>query len=312
MIGRDEEKNLAACLSSVRGLFDEIVVVDTGSTDRTVEIARSFGSRVFDFVWVDDFAAARNAALARATGDYAFWLDADDIVEPLQRQKLEAILARIRKGEHAAYVVRCACDPSPDGTGGDTVVDHIRLFPLREDVRWTYRVHEQILPALRRANVPVHWTKLTVRHTGYVDKGLRSKKLDRDTRILVQELDERPDDPFTLFNLGAAAGERQDWNDALGYLNRSLAGSAPTDSIVRKLYALIARAHQMLGDSQAALQACADGLQLDPADAELWFRGRSSIGIGGNPRKPKSAGGASWGCNVPNSFAAWTRGSTGI
>jgi glycosyltransferase involved in cell wall biosynthesis len=72
MIVRNEENNLSQCLASVAGLFDEIVIVDTGSTDRTIEIARSFGARVFDFVWVDDFGAARNAALARATGDYAF------------------------------------------------------------------------------------------------------------------------------------------------------------------------------------------------------------------------------------------------
>ena len=65
MIVRDEENNLPRCLESVRGIFDEIVVVDTGSVDRTAEIAREFGA-VFDFVWVDDFAAARNAALARA------------------------------------------------------------------------------------------------------------------------------------------------------------------------------------------------------------------------------------------------------
>jgi hypothetical protein len=85
-------------------------------------------------------------------------------------------------------VVRCACDPAPDGTGGDTVVEHIRLFPLRPDVRWTYRVHEQILPALRRAKIPVRWTDLTVRHTGYSDKELRERKLDRDLRILTLEL----------------------------------------------------------------------------------------------------------------------------
>jgi cellulose synthase/poly-beta-1,6-N-acetylglucosamine synthase-like glycosyltransferase len=69
MIVRNEEHNLTHCLESVKGLFDEIIIVDTGSRDRTIEIARSFGARVFDFVWVDDFAAARNAALARATGD---------------------------------------------------------------------------------------------------------------------------------------------------------------------------------------------------------------------------------------------------
>ena len=84
---------------------------------------------------------------------------------------------------NAAYVVRRACDPRPDGTGGETVVDHIRLFPLRDDVRGTYRVHEQILPALRKASVPVRWTDLTVRHTGYVDRDLR-RKPDRDSRLL--------------------------------------------------------------------------------------------------------------------------------
>jgi glycosyltransferase involved in cell wall biosynthesis len=327
MIVKNEEANLPHCLESVEGIFDEIVVVDTGSTDQTREIAREFGAKVFDFDWIDNFAAARNEALSHATGDYAFWLDADDVIEPEQRDKLVALLAGLRrpmsppcsriacgsagstplppagiacgsagstppdppftrggkgplgsagreeKGvSAAAYVVRCACDPSPDGTGGDTVVDHIRLFPLRDDVRWTYRVHEQILPALRRANVPVTWTDLTVRHTGYVDKALRARKIDRDTKILKRELADRPNDPFVLFNLGAIAVERRDWNEALEYLKRSLAGSAPSDSIVRKLFALLARTHQMMGDSQGALAACAKGLELDPKDAELWFR----------------------------------------
>jgi glycosyltransferase involved in cell wall biosynthesis len=273
IIARDEQENLPCCLESVRGLFDEIVVVDTGSKDRTIEIARSFGARVFDFVWVDDFAAARNAALARATGDYAFWLDADDLIEPPERKKLEELLGSLTGGtETPAYVVRCACDPGPDGGGGATVVDHIRLFPVFEGVRWTYRVHEQILPALKRAGVPTEWTDITIRHTGYADPALRSRKLDRDARILLEELAERPDDPFTLFNLGAIAVERGQWNEALGYLKRSLAGSAPTDSITRKLFALIARSHQMLGDLPAALNCCAEGLSLDSEDAELWFR----------------------------------------
>jgi hypothetical protein len=101
------------------------------------------------------------------------------------------------------------------------------LFPLREDIRWTYRVHEQILPALRRAKVPVRWTDLTVRHTGYVDQALRTRKLDRDAAILKRELEERPDDPFVLFNLGAIAVERREWPEALAFLERGLSGSAP-------------------------------------------------------------------------------------
>ena len=68
MIVKDEQENLPRCLASIAGIFDEIIVVDTGSTDRTREIAREFGAKVFDFVWVDSFAAARNEALAHATG----------------------------------------------------------------------------------------------------------------------------------------------------------------------------------------------------------------------------------------------------
>jgi glycosyltransferase involved in cell wall biosynthesis len=272
MIVKNEENNLPACLESIRGLFDEIVVVDTGSTDRTVEIAHSFGARAFEFEWVDSFSAARNEALSHATSDYVFWLDADDVVEPAEREKLQRLLQQVRKGEQGAFVVRCACDPSPDGTGGETVVDHIRLFPRRSDVRWTYRVHEQILPALRSAKVPVRWTDLVVRHTGYVDPALRARKIERDIRLLLLDLQDRPDDPFVLFNLGAIAAERGEWREAIGYLERSLTGSAPTDSIVRKIFALIARALQMLGDLRGAIWVCERGLAVEPEDAELWFR----------------------------------------
>jgi hypothetical protein len=97
-------------------------------------------------------------------------------------------------------------------------VDHIRLFPVRGDIRSTYRVHEQILPELRRANIPVNWTGITVRHTGYTDRALRVRKLDRDIKILREELADRPDDPFVLFNLGPDAIEWGNWRDALEHL----------------------------------------------------------------------------------------------
>ena len=89
------------------------------------------------------------------------------------------------------------------------------------------------MPALRRVDVPVLWTEVTVRHTGYTDPALRERKLQRDCMILEAELAERPDDPFVLFNLGAIAVERRDWSTALVYLQRSLRGSAPTDSMKR-------------------------------------------------------------------------------
>ena len=163
-----------------------------------------------------------------------------------------------------------------------------------------------------RAGIPVQWTDITVRHTGYSDRALRTKKLERDTRILLGELGERPNDPFVLFNLGMIAVERKEWGDALGYLKRSLAGSAPSDSITRKLYALIARVHEMLGDTDAALRTCAEGLSLDPEDAELWFRKGVLTGTGASRARRKQPGGGSSRCAGPRNSPAWTRESMGM
>jgi Glycosyl transferase family 2 len=146
MIVRNEEHNLGACLASVADLIDEMIVVDTGSTDATKSVASRHGAKDYDFPWVDHFAAARNESLKHATGQWIFWLDADDRVDDQNRDKLRALFDGLQD-DNAAYVVKCHCLPDAGGTA--TVVDHLRLFRNRQDVRWTFRVHEQILPAVR-------------------------------------------------------------------------------------------------------------------------------------------------------------------
>src|SRR5262249_14796822 len=87
MIVKNEEHNLPDCLQSIADLVDEIVIADTGSTDRTKEIAAAFGAKVIDFPWVDSFAAARNESLRHTTGDYVLWLDADDRLDEENRER---------------------------------------------------------------------------------------------------------------------------------------------------------------------------------------------------------------------------------
>lgn len=91
MIVRNEEAVLDRCLESAADLVDEIVIVDTGSTDATKEIARQFTDKLFDFPWVDDFAAARNFSFDQASGDYCMWLDADDVIEEPDRARFRAM-----------------------------------------------------------------------------------------------------------------------------------------------------------------------------------------------------------------------------
>jgi glycosyltransferase involved in cell wall biosynthesis len=87
MIVRNEETTIARCLDSVQGIPDEIVIVDTGSTDRTKEIVKEYADKIFDFTWIDDFAAARNFAFSKATADYILWLDADDVLADSDREQ---------------------------------------------------------------------------------------------------------------------------------------------------------------------------------------------------------------------------------
>ncbi len=269
MIVRNEEQNLPRCLESVRGLFDETIVVDTGSTDRTKEIAEAFGARVIEFAWIDDFAAARNVALANATGDYVLWLDADDVIEPPHQEKLKDLLSQLKPDRRTAYVLRCVCDTVD---GGKLAVDHPRLFPRLDEVRWEYRVHEQIIPSLLKAQIAMQWTDIIVRHTGYADPIVHEQKRQRNLHLLHRELAERPNDPFVLYYLGTLAFERKQWPEALGYYILSHAKWGNTQSIARKLFAMIAWTNQILTRYDESLRVSNEGLTLFPDDGELWFR----------------------------------------
>jgi tetratricopeptide (TPR) repeat protein len=268
MIVKNEEGNLPGCLTSIEGIFDEVIVVDTGSTDRTKEVATRLGARVFDFPWVDSFCAARNESLRHASSDWCFWMDADDRLDDVNRSKLKAFLAAL-KDENAAYVVKCRC--TPDSSGTATVVDHVRLFRNRPDIYWEFRVHEQVLPSVRRSKGDVRWADIEVLHTGYSDRALRRRKLERDLRLLHLEEQEHPEHPFALFNLGSVYRDLGQYAQALPLLCRSVELSHPKDSIIRKLYALIAGCHEALGQHEQALASVIEGLKHCPDDAELLF-----------------------------------------
>ena len=272
LIVKNEQDNIAEYITPVLDLFDEVIVQNTGSTDRTREIAAGLGPKVkvFEGTWHDSFAEARNRALSRASGDWLMWMDADDRIDADNHAKLAALFAEL-KNENVAYTMKCVC--LPDGAGrGETVVDHVRLFRSHPSIRWEYRVHEQILPSVRRLGGEVRWADVAILHTGYQDAALRGRKLQRDLRLLEQELAERPDEPFCLFNLGCILQDLGQHERALKALKRSLERSHKSDSIVRKLYALIAGCHLARGQNLEALAACKEGLQHCPDDAELLYR----------------------------------------
>ncbi len=269
MIVKNEAATLGRCLASVRNLVDEIIVVDTGSSDNTKEIAGQYGARIFDLPWPDSFAAARNESLRHATGQWILWLDADEHFDDANRDKLRHLLASLGE-DSTAFAMKCACLPGQAGSS-TTNVDHVRLFRNHPAIRWDYRVHEQILPAIKRVGHAVRFTDIAITHTGYTDTALRRKKLERNLRLLHLDMTERPHDPFTLFNLGWVYADIGRISDAIPLLQRSLQHSHNSDSITPKLYSLLTQCHHRLGQREQAWDVCQAGQVRCPDDAELLF-----------------------------------------
>lgn len=218
MIVRDEEHSLARCIESVRGVVDEIVVVDTGSHDATVAVAQAAGAQVGHFAWRDDFAAARNAALDRTHAEWVLVLDAD---EELVGAGARAVLERFAT-EHASLEGRVGRVEIRNVTpAGESRALVSRLFPNDGRHRYAGRVHEQI-ECEGRAPLRAD-TGLVVLHHGYAPQELaRGDKLARNRRLLERELGERPDDGYLWWQLGrthALAGEHE---RALASLERAL------------------------------------------------------------------------------------------
>ena len=142
MIVKNEENNLPCCLASVRNLTDELIIVDTGSTDRTKEIAASFGAEIFDFEWCDDFAAARNFAFSKASMEYCMWLDADDILSDRT-----AFLRLKSELSNDTDVVMMRYHTAFDNGGKPTFTYwRERLLRRAAGFAWEGAVHEAITP----------------------------------------------------------------------------------------------------------------------------------------------------------------------
>ncbi|MBI5820923.1 MAG: glycosyltransferase [Verrucomicrobia bacterium] len=200
VIARNEEKFLAQCLASVRDLAYQIVVVDTGSTDRTAEIAREHGAEVHSFAWCDDFSAARNAAHEHVTGDWVLILDADEVLAPDSREQL---LKEMRVPNAIAY--RIPIVNVGEEREGCCYVP--RLFRNAPGLFFVGRVHEQIFTSVeaRRKDWGLENAlgKTTLIHHGYTKAVIKDRrKVERNLRLLEQAIAEVPNEPSLLMNYG--------------------------------------------------------------------------------------------------------------
>jgi tetratricopeptide (TPR) repeat protein len=215
LIVRNEERFLEGCLRSLSGRADEIVVVDTGSTDRSREIAGDLGARLVDHEWADDFAAARNAAIDAARGAWILYIDADERVVEFDH---DAVLPQLADPMHVCY--RVLFRPA----AGLTRYREYRLFRNHPELRFRGVIHESLLPALSehraRTGLLVGDSPVALDHLGY--DGDQRHKHERNLPLLRARLERDPAHVYswdhlgnTLLGLGDEVGAEAAWRHAI-------------------------------------------------------------------------------------------------
>ncbi|MFC4598151.1 glycosyltransferase [Cohnella hongkongensis] len=251
MIVKDEEETLKRCLESAAGVADEIIIVDTGSADRTKTVAKAYTPHVLDFEWQDDFAAARNYAFSQATKDYIFWLDADDVLLPPDKEKLIALKRTL---DPAVDAVSMDYHIARDKHGNPvTSIRRFRLVKRSRKYRWQGAVHEMLLVSGRIWNSDIAVTHKKER-----------RMTDRNLQIYEKRLREgKPFSPQDLFHFARELHQFGRLEEAVEHYTAFLDRSGPSPE--NRICALqqLADCYHRLGQTDKEFSATFESFQYD-------------------------------------------------
>lgn len=271
MIVKNEESNLKRCLQSICELVDEMIIVDTGSTDSTVAIAEAFGAKVSYYEWNDDFSQARNFALKQAACDWIFMMDADDELDESGKQ---AVLELVQTGDADAYFFETISYVG-ETPGADVLKNmNVRLMRNFRGYFFSNPIHEQIYCNIKAVHPDAVFRSLpiVVYHYGYLNSNIaRQGKRARNIRLLETELKETPDYPFSLFNLGSEYYAQGDNEKAIAYFEQSYNKFNPAEGFSSHLLLKMAHCYCALGRYEQATQICSTGLSHYPFFTDLEY-----------------------------------------
>lgn len=218
IIAKNEEKNIESCLKPLRAFEWEIIVVDTGSDDRTKEIASQYADKVLDYTWTNDFAAARNYSLAQASHDFILVIDCDEILIDIDIEKISALIR-----EYPEQIGLLERQNHYELNGTDSVYTDLveRLFSRRY-YHYSGIIHEQVVPiAVQKRST--YQIPLILDHRGYNGSEEELyKKAQRNIELLQIDLKNHPDNPYTYFQLGQSYNMIHDDENACLYYEKGL------------------------------------------------------------------------------------------
>jgi glycosyltransferase involved in cell wall biosynthesis len=277
MIVKNEEAYLGRCLESVRHCVDEMIIVDTGSTDQTLTIAKSYGARIYHHHWENDFSKHRNQSLSYATGDWIFQLDADEELFVEDGDKLKEIV----QSERADYYHCRFYDMEKDGSVHG-VFHLIRLFRNGMGMSYMRKVHNQLCRIGTGA-----YSDLRIRHFGYdLPRDKMEAKHIRTTTMLEEMIATNPDDVYSRYQLAASYAMHNDYDKAVEHGElalRTRREKGLTDSYFINAFYAVGQGYLALGDLENAERTFLEALDyfdlnLDACYmlANIYFRRRDA------------------------------------
>ena len=255
IIAKNEESHIEKCLAALKPYDFEIIVVDTGSTDRTKEIAARYADKVLDFAWINDFSAARNFSLEQASHDYVLIMDCDEIVLSLDRKQIDALI-----DEHPEAVGLIARNNHYTSNQTDSIYqDRVERLFHRKFYHYESPIHEQVTHNQKGMSYESYELPVLVDHTGYTgtEEELQ-KKVERNNTLLFEELKKDPENPYLYFQIGQSYNMIYDYENSYQYYQKALAYEVnPEEEWVQMMIIAYANALLHTGREEEALQLTA-------------------------------------------------------
>lgn len=265
MIVRDEEKNLARCLSSICDEVDEIIIVDTGSVDHTIEIAQSFGAKVYQYQWSGDFSLARNYSLQMASGDWILVLDADDQIRNGDQGRIRPLM----QGDCDGYFFSTVSFVGEQPGVNAVYSPFLRMFKKIREHNYTGAVHE-LIPLYESKRYS--YQDVTVFHYGYLDSEVkRQQKIRRNLDITLREANLTPASPVIFYNLGTEYLRHGSYFKAIASYQKSLKLIDDPAAISPEIFKKLALCFAKIKKIRTALKVLEEGIKYHPQYTDLYY-----------------------------------------
>lgn len=233
MITKNEEKNLKQCMENAKPFIDELIILDTGSTDKTKEIAKQFTSKIYDFRWCDDFAKARNESISKATKEWVIYIDADEIISLEDWQKIRKL---IYSNEADAYILhqrnytpnKALFDWRPNDSckecksDGFFISPIIRLFRNNKNYSFDYKVHETVDKSILEHKGRIRDCQIPVHHYGYLKaQNIISAKREKYLELGLKQIEETPANPRPYYEVAMIYKNTGQYDEAEKYFRKA-------------------------------------------------------------------------------------------